>query len=175
MGRAFHTGSTSGHRREVQGDNRTRTAKEGNTNPGGGCRDPRGHDHRSAPGTGGQTGATLRGTHVPNLHPQGRGRIHMERTGERVETELPCAHDIRLDGRTHRKDNKTQPARHGRNADHNGKVPGHGTWCFIRPETPLRNPVQEPGRSRKGSPAPKGVPGTGANQTRGNRTSRQSP
>ena len=125
--------------------NRAGIAEEGNPNPGGSCRNPRKHDHKSAPGTGEQTGAAFRNTHVSNLHPQGRGCSRMERTGERMETELPCTHDIRLDGRTHRKDNQAQPARHGRDADHNGRVSEHGARCVLRPEAPFSNTVQESG------------------------------
>jgi cell division protein FtsI/penicillin-binding protein 2 len=79
--------------------------------------------------------------------PPTRGNI-ISSDGKLMASSLPeyrIYMDFRLDGRTHRKDNQAQPARHGRDADHNGRVSEHGARCVLRPEAPFSNTVQESG------------------------------
>lgn len=66
-----------------------------------------------------------------------------------METELSCAHDLRLDGRTYRENSKAEQTRHGGDADHNSRVLEHGTWRFLRPETLVGHAIQKPNGNGK--------------------------
>lgn len=74
--------------------------------------------------------------------------------GRNMEAELPCTHDLQLDGRTYRENSKIEQTRYGGDADHNSRVLEHGTWRFFRPETLVSHTIQKPdgnGESRTAS------------------------
>ena len=122
-----------GHKGKVQAAHRTVHAEEGDTHPGGSGRDRGRHDTPAASGLCREVGGTLRNTHVPNLHAQGRRSQCLGRERGNMEAELPCAHDFRLDGRGNGENPETEQAGHGGNADHAGGMPWHGKGHFFRP------------------------------------------
>ena len=99
----------------------------------GSGRDRGRHDTPAASGLCREVGGTLRNTHVPNLHAQGRRSQRLGRERGNMEAELPCAHDFRLDGRGNGEDPEAEQAGHGGNADHTGGMPWHGKGHFFRP------------------------------------------
>lgn len=99
----------------------------------GGCRHRGRYDTPAASELCREVGGTLRNTHVPNLHAQGRGSQRLGRERGNMEAELPCAHDFRLDGRGNGENPKAKQAGHGGNADHAGGMPWHGKGHFFRP------------------------------------------
>lgn len=122
-----------GHKGKVQAAHRTVHAEEGDTHPGGSGRDRGRHDTPAASGLCREVGGTLRNTHVPNLHAQGRRSQCLGRERGNMEAELPCAHDFRLDGRGNGENQEAEQAGHGGNADYTGGMPWHGKGHFFRP------------------------------------------
>ena len=126
-------GRAGGYKGKVQAAHRAVNAEEGDTHPGGSGRDRGRHDTPAASGLCREVGGTLRNTHVPNLHAQGRRSQRLGRERGNMEAELPCAHDFRLDGRGNGEDPEAEQAGHGGNADHTGGMPWHGKGHFFRP------------------------------------------
>ncbi len=122
-----------GHKGKVQAAHRAVHAEEGDTHPGGSGRNRGRHDTPATSGLCREVGGTLRNTHVPDLHAQGRGSQRLGRKRGNMEAELPCAHDFRLDGRGNWKNPEAEQAGHGGNADHAGGMPWHGKGHFFRP------------------------------------------
>ena len=109
-------GRAGGYKGKVQAAYRAVNAEEGNTYPRGSGRDRGRHDTPAASGLCREVGGTLRNTHVPNLHAQGRRSQRLGRERGNMEAELPCAHDFRLDGRGNGEDPEAEQAGHGGNA-----------------------------------------------------------
>lgn len=161
MDRNEYCGRTGGHKGEVQTAHQTVHAEESDTRQGGSCRDRGRHNTPAASGLCRAHRGTLWNTHVPNLHPQGRGSQRLGWQLGSMEAKLPCAHDFRLDGRGNGKNPEAEQAGHGGDADHTGGMSRHGKGDFLRQKTPFRNPVQEHGRNRKSGTNRKRMPSNG--------------
>ncbi len=122
---------TGGHKGKIQAPHRTVHAEEGDTHPRGSGRDRGRHDTPVASGLCREDRGTLRNTHVPNLHAQGRGSQRLERKCGNMEAKLPCAHDFRLDGWGNGENPEAEQAGHGGNAGYTGRMPWHGKRHFF--------------------------------------------